>query len=305
MEFERIIEKGILPESFFKEEVRNDFLVDTTRKKIWAIALDMLIELDRICKKHGIQYFLIAGTLLGAVRHKGFIPWDDDIDVGMMRSDYERFLELSSEFKDPYFLQTPYTDDGYFFSFAKVRNGNSASISIPFRFERFNQGIALDVFPVDNCTKEDVKQNFDKINSLIIDNSNYMRKSSPDAYDRERHALWSGRNPLSVYEEIQRIARTHENDETDYVSLSTCTVYPCEKFVWKKEDVTQLIDMEFEGFRFPCPKGYDAILTTQFGDYMQFPPVEKRGAWHDKNIFNPDVPYRDYRKKFEMIGGGV
>lgn len=300
MEFERIIEKGILPESFFKEEVRNDFLVDTTRKKIWAIALDMLIELDRICKKHGIQYFLIGGTLLGAVRHKGFIPWDDDIDVGMMRSDYERFLELSSEFKDPYFLQTPYTDDGYFFSFAKVRNGNSASISIPFRFERFNQGISIDIFPVDNCTKEDVRQNFDKINSLIIDNSNYMRKSSPDAYDRERHALWSGRNPLSVYEEIQRIARTHENDETDYVNLSTCTVYPCEKFVWKKEDVTQFIDMEFEGFSFPCPKGYDAILTTQFGDYMQFPPVEKRGAWHDKNIFNPDVPYRDYRKKLNV-----
>lgn len=299
-ECERIIQSGILPESFFKEEVRNDFLVDTTRKKIWAIALDMLIELDRICKKHGIQYFLIGGTLLGAVRHKGFIPWDDDIDVGMMRSDYERFLELSSEFKDPYFLQTPYTDDGYFFSFAKVRNGNSASISIPFRFERFNQGIALDVFPVDNCTKEDVKQNFDKISSLIIDNSNYMRKSSPDAYDRERHARWSGRNPLSVYEEIQRIARTHENDETDYVNLSTCTVYSCEKFVWKKEDVTQFIDMEFEGFRFPCPKGYDAILTTQYGDYMQFPPVEQRGAWHDKNIFNPDVPYRDYRKKLNV-----
>ena len=294
-ECERIVKYGILPQNFFDEEIRCDFTVTSYRKKIWAVSLDLLLELDRVCKKHSIKFFLIAGTLLGAVRHKGFIPWDDDIDVGMMREDYERFVKIArNEFKYPYFFQIPYTDDGYFFSFAKLRNENTTGISVPFRFEHFNQGLFIDIFQIDNCKMEDVKQNFDKINSLILDNSNYMRKSSPDSYDVRRHALWSRRDPLSVYEEIQKIARTHENEETEYVNMSTCTVYPCEKFVWQKKDFDEIVEMEFEGYKFPCPKGYDSILATQYGDYMKFPPVEKRGTWHDKVIFDPDIAYRDY-----------
>lgn len=296
-ECERIIRDGILPEDFFKEEVRCDFLVTEKRKKIWAIELDLLLELDRICNEHDIKYFLIGGTLLGAVRHKGFIPWDDDIDVAMLREDYERFQKIApNEFKSPYFFQTPYTDDGYFFSFAKLRNGNTSAISRPFRLENFNQGISIDFFPIDNCKLEDVKQNYDKIKNLILDNSNYMRKSSPDPYDIERHALWSGSSPLSVYEKIQQIARTHEKEKTEFVNESTCVVFPWNKFVWQKKDFDEIVEMEFEGYKFPCPKGYDSILTTLYGDYMEFPPVDKRGTWHDSVIFEPDVPYKEFIK---------
>lgn len=296
-ESERLIQKGVFSSDFFLEEVRCDFLVTTERKKIWAIEIDLLLELDRVCNKHDIKYFLIGGTLLGAVRHKGFIPWDDDIDVAMLRKDYERFQEIApNEFKSPYFLQTPYTDNGYFFSFVKLRNENSTGISIPFRFEDFNQGLLVDIFPIDNCKLEDVKQNYDKIKNLVLDNSNYMRRSSPDLHDIERHALWSGRPPLSVCEEIQQIARTHENEETEFVNESTCVCYPWNKFVWQKKDFDEIVEMEFEGYKFPCPKGYDSILTTLYGDYMEFPPVDKRGTWHDTDFFEPDVPYRLYDK---------
>ncbi len=90
-ECERIIEQGILPKSFFEQEERCDFLVTEKRKKIWAVLLDLLIKFDFVCKKYSLTYFLADGTLLGAARHQGFIPWDDDIDVSMPREDYEKF----------------------------------------------------------------------------------------------------------------------------------------------------------------------------------------------------------------------
>ena len=93
-ECEIIIEKGIIPKDFLNEEEKDGFLITETRKKIWAIELDLLFEVIRVCKKYNIQYTLAGGNILGAVRHNGFIPWDDDIDVAMFRDDYERFCRV-------------------------------------------------------------------------------------------------------------------------------------------------------------------------------------------------------------------
>ncbi|MDE7248566.1 MAG: LicD family protein, partial [Lachnospiraceae bacterium] len=90
--------------SFFKEEIRSDFLVDEKRKKIWAVELQILEKIDEVCRKHHITYYAHYGTLLGAVRHQGFIPWDDDLDIAMFRDDYEKFQKIAAEeFTEPYF----------------------------------------------------------------------------------------------------------------------------------------------------------------------------------------------------------
>ena len=162
-ETERIISEGIISKEFLEKEIRSGFVVESEKKKIWAIEIDLLLKFSEVCRRHNLHWFLMFGSLLGAVRHQGFIPWDDDLDVAMPRSDYEKFLSLNSEFTFPYFLQTPYTDEGYFYSFAKIRNSNTSMIAAKFINQGHNQGIAIDVFPLDEWDKEKGRELFSEI----------------------------------------------------------------------------------------------------------------------------------------------
>ena len=118
--------------SFFREEIRNGFLVTEKMKRIWYTEISLLQELDRVCKKYGLRYFAEYGTLLGAVRHNGFIPWDDDIDVAMLRDDYEKLKKVAAEeFKAPYFFQDSYTDS-MIWAFSKLRDRNDSGHIISF-----------------------------------------------------------------------------------------------------------------------------------------------------------------------------
>ena len=298
-ECERIIEQGILPREFFEPEVRNDFYVSTKRKKVWAIELDLLLQFDKVCRKHGLKYFLDGGTLLGAVRHKGFIPWDDDLDVIMPREDYDKLFALAGEFSEPYFLQTSYTSSGSFYSFIKLRNSNTASIDKNFMFQGFNIGIAMDVFVLDKVKLDDYAQNCSHILDLSLANSTYMRLTNPYQKHTKRVMEYQGGDPMKRYEEIHRIASKHKYEDTEYVAQMAAPVYGSEHQIHHAYDYSSCIELEFEGFKFPAPAGYDRVLTTVYGDYMTFPPVEKRGTWHTTAIFEPDVPYKELLHKYQ------
>ena len=297
-EIERILGKGIIPEDFLKEEVRNDFTVTTERKKLWAVMLDMLYEFDIVCKKHGLTYFLWSGTLLGAVRHHGIIPWDDDIDVIMPRLDYEKFLELGDEFKSPYFFQTPYTDPECFYSFAKIRNSNTTGIIEMFRYQKFNHGIWISILPLDNWVMEGGEERYERIKKLLIDCSTYMRRTNPHLSEENKRRVQDfiarGVNPLDAYEEIFSLTGMSKNTPTGYVAHDSCTIFPYNKAVYPSEDFKQAIEWDVEGLTFPIPNGYDRILRTMYGDYMEFPPVEERGKWHSGTFFDFDTPYKKY-----------
>lgn len=298
-ECERIIKEKILPETFFEEEVQCGFLVDSNRKKSWAIQLDLLLTFDKFCKEHNLTYYLIYGSLLGAIRHHGFIPWDDDIDLGMPRADYERLCEIGKEgFSYPYFFQTPETDPGYYFSLAKLRNSNTTCISYAFRYENFNQGIGIDIFPMDKCVMEDGEKNYQRINRLILENSSYMRKSNPNPTeaDKERIANCCTEDPMENCKEIHRIASQHEQEDTPYIGVPVCTIENWDKQVFLAKDFAETIEWDFHGFKFPVPKNYHGPLEVEYGDYMQFPPVEDRGTWHNSALFDPDIPYKEFKK---------
>ena len=146
-----------LPSSFFLEEERDGHLVSPEMKELWAVQLDLLHEFDRVCKKYNLKYVLDFGTLLGAIRHKGYIPWDDDIDVGMLREDYDRLMEIGAkEFKEPYFLQTPYTDKRFDEGVNKLRRTDTMYLShhTLIHYPKYNLGIFIDIFVYDNIPSD-------------------------------------------------------------------------------------------------------------------------------------------------------
>ena len=295
-ECERIIKEGILPESFFEEEVRCGFMVTKERKKIWGILLDLLMQLDSVCKKHGLTYYLTDGTLLGAIRHKGFIPWDDDIDVSLPREDYERLQTLGDEFRNPYFLQTPYSDSGYYYSFIKLRNSNTTGLSKAFRYQGFNGGLFLDIFPIDVVSIEEGKNVYERIRELCLGNSAYMKLSNPNysKIDLDELREKASKDPLQACEEINRLSTQYNGSQGNWVSHWVSTMDRFEKKLWRREDFETVVYWSFEGKMFPVPTGYDRYLKTYFGDYSKLPPIEERGGRHNDVIFDPDRPYAYY-----------
>ncbi len=299
-ECERIIAKneGITAE-YLREEIRDEFTVDTDRKKIWTVLLDLALELDRVCEKYGLRWFLVGGSQLGAVRHKGFIPWDDDMDAAMPRADYEKLLQHADEFSAPYFLQTAENDPGYGYSFTKLRNSNTSAITWNFAWQPMNQGIALDVFPLDPWIPEEGEPLYEQVKALSRDNSAYMRRSNPDLDEagKKRAAEWSGRDPRENCRMIEALARSFEGKKTGYLSHAVITVDDYPNNYFPEECFRELIRVPFEQFSFPVPAGYDRFLTQEYGDYMAFPPVESRGTKHAEFVLEPDVPYRDFLKE--------
>lgn len=296
-ECDRIIQNKILPKSFFEPETRNEFFVDRDRKKVWAILIDLLVRLDKFCSDFHLNYYLIFGSLLGAVRHKGFIPWDDDIDIVMPRNDYQKFITLSDKIEKPYIIQSSLNEKDFFLSFAKFRNINTTCISKPFSHRKFNQGLAIDVFPMDNFEDDGAQARYERIKWLNLENSTYMRMGNPhlDQDSKNRINNYSGIEPKLALQEIDNIARESNSRETEKVGINTLTIYSYEKNTWSKKDFETYEMMDFENYKFRVPCGYKNILINTYGDYMKFPPLEKRGSWHNNLIINPDIPFSKYK----------
>ena len=149
-----------IDDSFYQEEERCGYLVSAKMKRIWAVELDLLYQLQQICEKYGIKYYASGGTILGAEGHKGMIPWDDDIDIMMLRDQYDLLCQHADEFEEPYFFQTYETDDGYFRGHAQLRNSNTTGVLVE-EIEKnvpFNQGIFIDIFPLDYYPEDEEEQ---------------------------------------------------------------------------------------------------------------------------------------------------
>lgn len=304
-ECERIIRKGIIPEDFLKEEERDGFVVTEKRKKIWAVELDLLFEIIRICEKHHIQYFLAGGNILGAVRHKGFIPWDDDIDVAIFRKDYDKFCEVCpSEVKEPYFFQTTLTENGCWFNTARLCNSNTTGIrrALAGRTDA-NKGIFVDILPIDAVSDNRHRQN-------LIFRRVHVRTVIADAYcfNMNSHPVTRFINwflhlrliPFDIkkwYRQTNRIAASVPWEKANRIGFVMWTPYRHDRVTWEKSDYDSTVELPFEFTKIKVPSGYERVLRVMYGDYMKFPPVESRGSWH-QFIFEPDMPYEEYYKKY-------
>ena len=258
--------------------------------------LDILSYVDRWCTTNGLNYYLIYGTLLGAVRHKGFIPWDDDIDIAMPRKDYEIFMAkfndgTNNRYRAVNIANTP----GYYLQFGKVVD-NSTLLK-----ERLNGGIDLgvyiDVFPLDNlCADNNEKGSLDVARNLINRIKPYkdILNAKLHPWDKKRTLM---RNVIAslisilpfskrfVIDKIDKIARIYEDaNNPEYVGIVVFNIYRGREAL-KNEWFNKLIKMDFEGRMFSVPEGYDFILTRTYGDYMTPPPEKERISHHHYEVY--------------------
>lgn len=290
---------SILGEDFFNEEVRCEYLVSEKMKKVWAVIIDLYLEFARICDKYQLKYFGYGGTILGAIRHGGFIPWDDDLDVCMPRADYEKLLAIApEELSDPYLMQTPQTDTGYYKTIARLMNKNTTYASRAFLHSGMAHGCILDILPLDNCNLDTIEQDMQNIRVSAKRCSEYLKRNDTDIMTPEQYESWKQNmtdEPLKEWENIQQIATKWKNINTDYYCMMVF-VLPGGKYnkpvpkKWFESQITK----QFESVEVKVPNDYESLLVSTYGDYMQFPPVEKRGTWHGSLILDPERPWTDY-----------
>lgn len=302
-ECERLIVEGIVTEDFFKEEAICGYTVTMTQKKVWAIELDLLREFRRVCDKYNLKWFGIYGTLLGTVRHQGFIPWDDDLDICMPRKDYDLLTKVyAKEFGDPYFLQTPYTDKDYAYSFAKLRNSKTSFATKAFIESSMNQGIFLDIYPLDESEPEGYEKRREEIVNVLKRCSSYMSRNNK--YIQNKHTEFAKTQRFcdgdgeKLYETIQEIASSSAMKECEYYSLEVLTIYSAERNRWKSGLFSDVSEVPFCNTTMLVPSGWDEILKTIYGDYMKFPPIEERGNCHCVEFLDADTSYINIREKY-------
>lgn len=294
--------KDKIGKDFLYEENRNGILVTEKTKSIWAVELDLLFEFDRVCKECGLQYYLDSGTLLGAVRHRGFIPWDDDIDVVMLRDDYEVLIkEHSSMFMHPYFLQSVYTDKDYFREHAQLRNSSTTGI-LPYEKEKvlFNQGMFLDIFPLDYISEEKLESKHE-LESIITNKANLlkiMRKMSLHGDTIFRKIYWGCRSSwlklvygdlLSLHGEFEILVNS---EPSIYVGDMLSAKSVSELKYFEKKWYEDPCELEFEGHLFPVPRNYDKVLEKYYGHDYMIP--QKQPTLHGEIIIDPYVSFSEY-----------
>ena len=268
---------------------------------VWQVEMDLLEQLLDVCKRYGLRCWVDGGTMLGAVRHKGFIPWDDDIDVSMMRDDYDKLLEIApKEFKYPYFYQTAYTDVDYYRGHAQLRNSDTAAIRPSNCFEPFNQGIFIDIFPMDGVPVDKVK-----LQSVLKANRRTLRFLKA----KNLNILYSGRlgqvfrkikarKAVKRYGWVSLFKATEDRLRDTPVSESDVIgelAFSGSDLLFSRHLFDKTVWLDFEDMKVPVPAAYDAFLRNQYGDdYMT--PMENP-SMHGELILDTEHSYRELLPK--------
>lgn len=277
--------------------------------KIWKVELDLLKEFDAVCRKNGLQYYASCGTLLGAVRHKGFIPWDDDIDLFLMWPDYQRLMEIAPEaFQFPYFYQSIYSEPDAMPSACRLRRSDTTGFT-KWEYENtrrdYNKGIFIDIFPLFYVPdtpeeRQRQKENVIHIWECIRGHSAWKLRESgrpvPQNYDQYipvflEHWQKTGEFPnITKLKESYLLACASTSERTAEVGATSSKCHQS-NLMWNTEWFDQVVELPFENTVIPCPGEYEKVLEKQYGDWRT--PV-RGGAMHEMIAIDPNLSWEEY-----------
>lgn len=253
--------------------------------KLHKVQIEILEEIIRVCDKFSIKWFAAYGTLIGAIRHSGYIPWDDDIDIGMPREDYDKFLRVAPVELNNGFTLSHYTVDKMVpHYFAKVRKDNTLFVEESSKKIKMHHGIFVDIFPYDKVLGEGKKAK-KHVSRIFYLNKLFINKSTTIPSDRSNKLSYLVKKSLKIglrvltcgfskkyyYEKLDKLAQKYKDADTDYLVSSGC-----DKVIIKYSDIFPTVKKKFENIEVKVPRNYEKILNEYFNNYMELPPQEER-----------------------------
>lgn len=291
----------------YKGESVTQFQTDRLLQQVQQVRLEMLGRIHDVCQKYGLHYFMIYGTLLGAVRHKNFVPWDDDADIAMLREDYEKFIQIApEELKDFYTLQTMYNDAECFYGgYAKLRKNHTTALEQKNWGKNCHQGIWVDIIPIDRAYSDDKKNLEIKKQVFYYQNLLYMKVYDKLPGDYERNAMrrkkyrrlarrYSHTELCQKLDEVLQSCKIDTGVKAIFAQIMGPTHYKC----FDQQDFNDVVMMDFADLRLAAPVNYQHCLTIMEGpDYMRMPPLAERKCKHNV-LYDCAVSYERYQKRF-------
>lgn len=271
---------------------------DSVLRQLQLTQLEILKLIDRICKNHGIPYSLYAGTLLGAVRHKGFIPWDDDLDVCMKRADYMRFLQVWDEERPVgYLLQNKGNASSFSQSFSKIRKDHTCFLQSESEIGQYHTGIFVDIFPIDRMPSGGLAKKLFQYRCLkyqLLTREFVPPKGSPVQKAFAGMVLALSPKKLRAAKRgrlLKHITRYNDKEDLPAVAVETQSSI---QTPLPPDFMTRFTELPFEDGCFMCSAVWDRYLSVKYGDYMKLPPESEREWKHHPIIL-------DFTRNYEEL----
>lgn len=248
-------------------------------KELQMIEVEMLIEIDRICKKCGIKYCISAGTQLGAVRHKGFIPWDDDADVAFLRPEYEKFRKAcETELdKERFYFQDYRNTPGYRWGYGKIRRKNTEFVRLNQEHMPYKQGVFVDIMPYDNVPDNYILRMLHNFQCFLYRKAFWapLGKMQEKGLKKKGYELLDKIDDDKLYHSFSKFTEKCNKKQTKRIRIFAFPV-PGKEYGYLRSCFEIVIPTEFEGVHLMGMKDYETYLRYKYGNYMELPPVEKR-----------------------------
>lgn len=249
-------------------------------KQIQQIQRELIREVDRICKKYGIHYNMVGGTMLGAIRHKGYIPWDDDADIGFLRAEYEKFRDVcrTELDTDKYYMQDLRDTEGYRWGYGKFRRKNTEFVRLNQECMPYDQGISIDLMPFDNVPDKWLAKRIHFFSCFIYRKLFWAKIGSRVEENLCLRFIYKIMNNIPIKIIIKRYQGFINKGQRRKTQLVRILTFPTPKGVYgyDRKWYTQLVRYPFDDMMLPGAKDYDGYLRVKYGEYMKLPSIQER-----------------------------